>query len=446
MSSNSPDLVDDTNPRVQYQPGWIWDQGVAEVDGTRHGAATSGLECWLSFTGTGVQVVGTLGPSDTDGQPSTAYSVDGVPVGTYNAPVVPSGTTRYNVTFFAARNLSAGDHIIRINNTNGTTPNVFWLDYFLIDGSPQSEAPSPTPFTSQGPSASQSNSSPLTSNGSATSSPSSGAGDVLPSVSGSSSSSRSASHPNIGAIVGGVVGGVVVVAIIAALLYCLMRERRRAARVQGIVPFETSQDHSEVSSPGSNGRRGSAGLVSSKESSRSMTEYSGTASPSSPIPSVFAITGNRSLAVQPSEPAPTSIASQPSSRSSRGAFTAMDASTPSRPTPSSPLSSAEKAGSSLRQATTPSLSSTSGPMGTGDSSPMSSAHPTPASALFPADYPLVPPAAAVPPGVWHAPPTMHSRAQSLLQSFFSRGPRTHDVDSGLRLFDPVVEPPPYTQD
>ncbi|KAI9059992.1 hypothetical protein FKP32DRAFT_1077927 [Trametes sanguinea] len=446
MSSNSSDLVDDTNPRVQYQPGWIWDQGVAEVDGTRHGAATPGLECWLSFTGTGVQVVGTLGPSDMDGQPSTAYSVDGVLAGTYDAPFVPPGTIRYNVTFFAAHNLSPGDHIIRINNTNGTSPNVFWLDYFLIDGSPQSEAPSPTPSTSQGTFSSQSNPSPYTSGVPETSSGvSTGAGNA-PAGSGSSNTSQPASHPNIGAIVGGVVGGVVVVAIIAVLLLCLLRERRRAARLQGIVPFDASQRGSQVLSPGSNGRRASPGLISTKESSRSMTEYSGTNSPSTPLPSVFSISGNRSLAVQPSEPALESIASHPSSRSSRRGTTAITPSTPSRPAPSSPPSSSEKATPSSRRATIPILSSLPTPVAESEPSPMSSVNPTAPSALFTADQPVIPPVAVVPPGVWHAPPTMHSRAQSLLQSFFSRGPRPHDVDSGLRLFDPVVEPPPYSPD
>lgn len=45
------ELVDDTNHRVQYQSGWIWDQGVAEVDATRHGASIAGIVAWLSFTG-----------------------------------------------------------------------------------------------------------------------------------------------------------------------------------------------------------------------------------------------------------------------------------------------------------------------------------------------------------------------------------------------------------
>ena len=48
---SSPTLVDDTNPIVQYEAGWIWDQNVNEVDGTRHGAGIAGITASLSFAG-----------------------------------------------------------------------------------------------------------------------------------------------------------------------------------------------------------------------------------------------------------------------------------------------------------------------------------------------------------------------------------------------------------
>lgn len=51
MSSSSSELIDDADPRVQYQAGWTFEQNVVEVDGTRHGAKTAGLKAWLSFTG-----------------------------------------------------------------------------------------------------------------------------------------------------------------------------------------------------------------------------------------------------------------------------------------------------------------------------------------------------------------------------------------------------------
>ncbi len=48
---SDPQLVDDTTHAVQYAPGWIWDQLVDEVDGTRHGAAKEGLKVSLGFSG-----------------------------------------------------------------------------------------------------------------------------------------------------------------------------------------------------------------------------------------------------------------------------------------------------------------------------------------------------------------------------------------------------------
>ena len=46
-----PQLVDDSNPAVQYAPGWEWETLVNEVHGTRHGAAKTGLSATLAFVG-----------------------------------------------------------------------------------------------------------------------------------------------------------------------------------------------------------------------------------------------------------------------------------------------------------------------------------------------------------------------------------------------------------
>lgn len=190
--------------------------------------------------GTGIRVVGTLEASDKSGQPQTTYEIDGVVVGTYNAPFTPSTTTEYNVTFFETHGLSPGDHSILINNTNGTSPNVFWLDYFLIDLSPQSQIPSPTPFSSTqlSPGGTQQTGSLVT--------PGTKAGPTPPisvatqTQTTNSSDSSSKSHVNVGAIAGGVVAGVVgLVAIIsiAVLLLCLRRQRHRKADSSTSHPF-----------------------------------------------------------------------------------------------------------------------------------------------------------------------------------------------------------------
>ncbi|KAI0328214.1 hypothetical protein GY45DRAFT_1338297 [Cubamyces sp. BRFM 1775] len=413
-----PTLVDDSDPHVQYQPGWKWEQGVAELDGTRHGAAITGLTCSLSF-------VGTLEASDKSGQPQTTYEIDGAVVGTYNAPFTPSATTEYNVTFFETHSLSPGDHSILINNTNGTSPNVFWLDYFLIDLSPKSRIPSPTPFSSTQLSlgGSQQTGS-IATLGTAIGSSSQEAGAAQTQTA-SPSGSSSKSHVNVGAIAGGAVAGVVgLVAIISivVLLLCLKRERRRKA-----------------------GPR---------------TEYSSATVPSDPLPSILtAVGGHQELAARPP------IARQPSTNpwpehaagpGSHASNSVAPLRRPPSPITTSPHPIPYSPSTSGKNSSSPELTATSQPPTTSlwdrstDSPLMSSAQTTPASAAFPAGAPLIPSATDIPPGEWHAPPAMHNRAQALLRSFFSRNSRAtpvvHDVDSGLRLYDNVVMPPPYTQD
>ena len=52
MASSGWVLVDDADPRIQYSPGWQAFTNGAEVDGTKHGAASAGLTASFTFTGT----------------------------------------------------------------------------------------------------------------------------------------------------------------------------------------------------------------------------------------------------------------------------------------------------------------------------------------------------------------------------------------------------------
>ena len=85
-----------------------------------------------AVAGTGIEVVGTLEPTDVSGRPTTSYSIDGTVVGTYTAPFTAREDTQVNVTFFSERNLSPGNHQIVVTNVNSSDPNTFWLDYFLV--------------------------------------------------------------------------------------------------------------------------------------------------------------------------------------------------------------------------------------------------------------------------------------------------------------------------
>ncbi|RDX47792.1 hypothetical protein OH76DRAFT_1405584 [Lentinus brumalis] len=128
--------IEDSDPLVQYSSSqWIVDDPFALASGdSRHGAALPELTVSLQFHGTGVQVVGILDASVHGGQPTTMYALDGVVVDTYNAPWTSERT--FDAVFYVNRSLSPGDHTIEITNVNGTSPNLFWLDYFLVDAAP----------------------------------------------------------------------------------------------------------------------------------------------------------------------------------------------------------------------------------------------------------------------------------------------------------------------
>ncbi|KAI0638695.1 hypothetical protein C8Q77DRAFT_1154306 [Trametes polyzona] len=556
MSSSGPSvLVDDTNPRVQYQPGWIWDQGVVEVDATRHGAAIAGLEAWLKFTGTGVRVVGTLGPSDTNGRPSTTYWIDDQVVGTYSAPFVPSGQIRYNTTFLSIRNLSSGDHTIRINNTDGTSPNVFWLDYFLIDtlaaSSPSTVGTiDPQPSTQSGlqPVPTDSDPSPTTSPASrsqtrthlsTTSSQNSVVSATIrpqrftvsdnspltvslpgsfastptrpPSASSSSASTvktssrlssvmfetdpgfpsptesmfgsvaptrtlsggtttvvgaanandpmdvpTSHSHLNTAVVAGAASAAVMALAILAAVALYLRRRRRVPDTNGTAVPFG-APPHGRLSY-------------------RSASTGSRTHSPHTCEPMLYSANYDRAIVSTPfdSRHGPRVASLAPRSEF----FSTSDSETPSPASSASLLVSPRRNPSPSTAHIT--LPSDEKPHATDGALTHTSPNPTlivlpdisdiprtlrsPTSPVFSESAPSVracsspiPPAAVIPPGEWHAPPGEHSRAHALLRNLFSRGHRAssassdsvraaRDVDSGLRLYDNVVLPPPYTQD
>ncbi len=244
---SSPELVDDSNSAVQYVPGWLWETLVNEVDGTRHGAAETGLSATLAFVGesnflackqhhlntgagTGIQVVGTL--QRTSGQPVATFTIDNEGNTTYTAPAYSSSEDAvYNVTFYSRRDLKLGNHELKIINMDGTGTNVLWLDYFLVDTSPVS--PSATSASSLQSS---------TSSGSASASASSSASPEA-----TSSTSQSATRGNTAAIVGGVVGGVALLLLLGILLYFLRSRRRKQVSEKGMGTFS-------ITVPASNSR------------------------------------------------------------------------------------------------------------------------------------------------------------------------------------------------
>ena len=220
------------------------------------------------------------------GLPVTAYDIDGQHITTVHAPW--SDSRQFNYVHFEKTDLYPGDHTLIVTNMNGTSPTIFWLDYFLVDSSslssavpptvptshgslpssqrPQSSSPSPNPPTTGSSSPPESTSSasssvssststststspsPNTESGSSSSNSSSSLIPVdsqkpgLSSLSSTSSqpistsveSAASTSTSSNSGIIGGVVGGIASIALIAFILFFWRRHRLK--REAGIYP------------------------------------------------------------------------------------------------------------------------------------------------------------------------------------------------------------------
>ncbi|KAI0737767.1 hypothetical protein C8Q80DRAFT_303267 [Daedaleopsis nitida] len=296
---SSPTLIEDDDQRVQYSGQWIQDPFDLAHGGSRHGAALPDITVTLDFEGTGIQVVGILDRSVDSGYATTSYYIDGKPLSTYTSPF--EDTRKFEISFYSVHNLSPGKHNILISNDNGTSPNQFWLDYFLIDAEsstltssadtmtsqslPSTTSPSPssspTPVSTHAPQTQQTQQSTLSRPTSSSTSSSTSTitisstfsssftmdtpqtmSGLMPELSESSSTSTSSSAsaeksaPSTSAvlassstssstnanIIGGAVGGTVSLTLIAVILFFVWRLRKRKADAEksGLVALDTS--------------------------------------------------------------------------------------------------------------------------------------------------------------------------------------------------------------
>ncbi|THH29395.1 hypothetical protein EUX98_g4807 [Antrodiella citrinella] len=264
-------IVDDQDPSVLYSGNWdhVPPMGSIEYMSTKSGAGPAGLTATFKFTGTGVEVYGSQGSVDVYGVPTTTYTIDGALTGTYVQPVIAPGFFTTHTLFFRSPSLTPGAHELVIKTTNGTSPNMYWLDYIIY--TPSADVPTLAPSQPQQSSASRSPSQPPPSQASQSSSatsqqqtsskstsfsstpttgppssaPSSstdspsGINDAAGSTSGTAPLSSNTpslaadisrpSHVSTGAIAGGVIGGVILSTLIAALLFVFCRRKHRRA-------------------------------------------------------------------------------------------------------------------------------------------------------------------------------------------------------------------------
>ncbi|KAI0737771.1 hypothetical protein C8Q80DRAFT_1210805 [Daedaleopsis nitida] len=490
----SPQLIDDSDPVVQYQSGWTWEPNVQdEVDHTRHWLNIDGITASLGFTGTGIQVVGTLMPSDGAGQPKTTYTIDGLSVGSYTAPF--TSTTQYNVTYFTKRDLAPGSHTIIITSDFGTNGATFYLDYFLIyDQPPANSGPTTTTTTHTVPSSTSTTSPPHTNTQPSTSTSTFGSSPALsPSESATLSSSDTAisssqsqsqsqsdysalsltpftdsststnaaasggersatmsssastqtvtllgsasdstatnSSPGTAVIVGAVLGGISLLVLIAITFFCARRRRRY-------------QEPADVSPPFSR---------QMSETTHNWTTLSSSPSyPSGPTSeSGFSESAYASPNRIPSSP-PRRTSPPPAPASSSGSASISPSAIAGRRISSSAGDS--KLPPSVYGATTIHTSSSAALISVSDhhSDPSTGDHP---DNLIPPDTPQNF-RSEIARSPWHAPPGGHLRAQSLLSAVSAGDPRAvvpeqepsveHYQDSGLRMYSETALPPPYT--
>ncbi|KAI0342950.1 hypothetical protein BDW22DRAFT_1218868 [Trametopsis cervina] len=196
-------FIDDSELSILHYAGHWKKGGVPqEFNVTTHGSLWQGAQVSLTFQGTSIQVLGSIGTTAGDGMPVTSYVLDDGEPTTYTAP--ETSKTTFRQTFYTSPQLSDGEHSLTVNLiSNGST---YWLDYFAVT---QNKASLPSSSSVLATTISIETSSPTT----ASESPDHGTG------------SRSLQP---GAIAGIVLGVLVFVgAVIAVIWLCVRRSRTR---------------------------------------------------------------------------------------------------------------------------------------------------------------------------------------------------------------------------
>ena len=78
-----------------------------------------------------------------------SFTVDEELITTFAVPLNYAKLTQFNVTAFSKTDLPMGSHVLCLTNLNGTSPNLFWIDYFIVyNPSPSTQQQSSTAVTS----------------------------------------------------------------------------------------------------------------------------------------------------------------------------------------------------------------------------------------------------------------------------------------------------------
>ncbi|KAK1230687.1 hypothetical protein PQX77_006218 [Marasmius sp. AFHP31] len=210
--------IDERDPQLVFTPNEAWFTGGSVFDymKTTMGTRTGGARLGFNFTGTGVEVFGTISHNLSSSTVSNIFTVDGGASVQWSQK--PQLLPSYNVSMFSVQGLEGGVHklIMEILVEDSET----WVDYLVVNASTESSFNLPpntrTPFT---PGSNTSDSSrTMTSSAS------------LPPGPPTSSTQRSGSVLSPGAVAGTAVGAISGLFLVSLLAGWSLRRRWRRSK------------------------------------------------------------------------------------------------------------------------------------------------------------------------------------------------------------------------
>ncbi|KAG2018788.1 hypothetical protein CC2G_008179 [Coprinopsis cinerea AmutBmut pab1-1] len=131
-------ILDDRDPAISYSPGHWRHEGMhLEYQHTTSATSVEGASATITFYGTGITVLGTLGQSsDPRNAPVSTYELDSnslsaVPPRTFSGRLLPD-RVQYHVKFYEVTRLPYGRHTLVITNESGS--GTVWLDEIHVLG------------------------------------------------------------------------------------------------------------------------------------------------------------------------------------------------------------------------------------------------------------------------------------------------------------------------
>ncbi|TFK96946.1 hypothetical protein BDV98DRAFT_597051 [Pterulicium gracile] len=208
-------IVDEADSRVRFDPPDAWNLAgvIPEHESTTHFTTRGGATSTFSFSGTGIEVYGTLGLEESQNPFNVSFSIDGKSAGTYQSIDVERILRR--MPFFSSGVLPDSEHtLVATYMTDGAR--TMFLDYFVYDVTPSRLLSGPSSLSIPSPTSSTTPSAPQSSSIAADPSP--------------KQPERSPNDhiPNQAAIVGGVVAGVIALLLLTLGLLFWFRRRARA--------------------------------------------------------------------------------------------------------------------------------------------------------------------------------------------------------------------------